>query len=191
MSTPLGPGQVFCEECGAQNDAKAERCWLCYSKLFTNPKPVPVLAEVVETPPITRWQPGDGASAMQLLSIMVGFLIVIVGAGAFAHDRNLGILYCIVVTPAILIGVVSFLAARKRQTVAMPPGSTPPKVGEFVPSAPPADARPYKVALGSFLMSLAATVGAVLVAAAIAVLIAAAMIIALIAQCFAALGGGH
>jgi hypothetical protein len=173
MSTPLAPGQVFCGECGAQNDVRAGRCWLCYSTLPAEDAEI-AYAEIVEKPPAPPQASGT-VIALQVVAVCIAVLLFLVGIGAFAHDQALGIVYCIVIAPAVLIGIVSFFVANSR-------GRQASAQGHIQPAEQSPTAKPYAVGLSSFLMSLAATVGAVMVAMAIAVLIAAAMIIALIAQ---------
>jgi hypothetical protein len=185
MSSPTFAHQVVCPECGAENTGSPSRCWLCY-------QPMPVQAELVEAPavmPKLVYHDSTARTTLLVVTIAIAILVVLVGIGAFSTDRTLGVVYCVLVAPALLIAAITY-AVQHTKTSADPQIAT--YAGQHTKaSAGPqiASTNPWAASLKSFVISLVATLAIATVALAVAVLVAVAAFIAMIVQCFQALGG--
>lgn len=170
--TPLKAApELFCPECGAQNVGSPARCWLCYH-------PLPLEATLVEAPPVlpkpvSRRDDASASSTLLILTVFTAILVVLVGIGAFLSDTTLGVVYCVLVVPSLIVAAITYGVTRLR-TAREPEASA---------------TRPWRASLTSFFISMAATLGLAILAVVVTVLVAVAAVIALIVQCFAALGG--
>jgi hypothetical protein len=107
-----------CRECGAENDAHAKNCWLCYSK---DMKRVPVVVtetiakRAEEKPAKPIWAPGENATLVLVASVTL--LAIIVGLGIYSLSPAALILYFIVCVPALLALIIraSLKQARGEQ----------------------------------------------------------------------------
>lgn len=175
MSTPgqAASDAIHCGECGAENLGANERCWLCY-------RPLVIIASLApnspaKSPPVTPANRGN--PALWTTAIMAIVLLTMVGVGAFASDFNVGVVYCVVMTPALVAGLITFAITTHRQSAA---------TGTHTPGQ--LSRTPVAAGLRAFFASLAVTVATLVVAAAVMVLVVVAAVIALVATCFSALG---
>ncbi len=175
MTTPQhhAADAVVCSECGAENLAANERCWLCY-------RPLIVLATVVSSAPAKAVPVAQVKSGSPLLwgaALVALALLAMVGVGAFASDINLGIAYCVIMAPALVVGTITFLITHRRQAASTD-----------APASSGLQPAPVAAGLRSFFASLAMTIATLVVAAAVIVLVAVAAVIALIVTCFSQMG---
>lgn len=90
-----------CPHCGADCEATADRCWLCYGELSPKGDDV-VAAEVVREPP--RYAPEDTVFAT--MSAVLALIILLVGVGSAFVQPGVTILMAIVVVPALVATLV-------------------------------------------------------------------------------------
>lgn len=105
MSEPPPLELVTCPHCGAECDARASRCWLCYGHVADRNEVVD--AELVEPP---RDFPGDAFFAV--MSAVLAVLLLAVAVGAAFSQPGLLVLMAIVVVPALM---AVFVRSQRKQ----------------------------------------------------------------------------
>jgi hypothetical protein len=89
-----------CPHCGAECDARSQRCWLCHGNVSAKAEIVD--AEVVSEPP--RHAPSDVFFAVA--AGILALVIVLVGVGAALTEPGLAVMMGVVVVPALVATVV-------------------------------------------------------------------------------------
>ena len=130
-----------CPDCGATNDRTLGRCWLC-GKAFGGQTATPAAASPYASPgrppavpplptaaaPASPFRPGAPYAATQaaspraawtvgLSTLFIVVTLFAVGFGLYAQEEGLGILYAVVMTPAL---VATTVRSVRRQATGQP-----------------------------------------------------------------------